>query len=380
MIVAEDLKVLAEDIAANGQVEPILLLDGKVLDGRNRQAACGLAGIKPIYADFSGVDPLSFVLSRNLHRRHLTESQRALVAAAIVDWELGINQNTADRANLPTHRAAKALSVSQRAVGSAKRIREHGAPELIEAIRAGKVSIHAGEAISELQHAEQARVIREEKKAIVAKAKEIRLEQQKVKHAVRMTIATEIANRGRETAPGKIERLFPIIYADPPWKFETHSEITGGEKSAENHYPTMEFDAICRLFKEIGDPATPDAMLYLWVTTPLKADVITEVLPAWGFRYVSEQIWNKVDIGTGYQVRDQHESLLIAKRGRGFAPLLGQAPPSLYTQKKGKHSAKPAWFAAELERIYPDLPKLELFCRSPRPGWVAWGYEAGEGE
>ncbi|MNF04480.1 hypothetical protein D3C80_2040040 [compost metagenome] len=75
-------------------------------------------------------------------------------------------------------------------------------------------------------------------------------------------------------------------------------------------------------------------------------------------------------------MRDQHESLLIAKRGNGFSPELGDAPPSLYTQKKGRHSQKPAWFAEQLERIYPELPKLELFCRDPRPGWDAWGYEA----
>ncbi len=215
-----------------------------------------------------------------------------------------------------------------------------------------------------------------EDRNVTAKSKEVRAHTQKVKHATRMTIAAEIAKRGRETAPGKIQKLYPIIYADPPWKFETHSEITGGEKGAENHYPTMEFDAICRLFKEIGDPATPDAMLYLWVTTPMKGRAITELLPSWGFEYVSEQIWNKVNIGTGYQVRDQHESLLIAKRGKGFSPELGDAPPSLYTQKKRRHSEKPAWFAEQLERIYPDLPKLEMFCREPRPGWDAWGYEA----
>lgn len=218
--------------------------------------------------------------------------------------------------------------------------------------------------------------LKAEDKRIAAESKQARAHTQKVKHAVRMTIAAEIAKRGRETAPGIIQKLYPIIYADPPWKFETHSEITGGEKGAENHYPTMEFDAICRLFKEIGDPATPDAMLYLWVTTPMKGRAINELLSAWGFEYVSEQIWNKVNIGTGYQVRDQHESLLIAKRGKGYSPELGDAAPSLYTQKKRRHSEKPVWFAEQLERIYPNLPKLEMFCRDPRPGWDAWGYEA----
>src|SRR5690606_17973850 len=67
--------------------------------------------------------------------------------------------------------------------------------------------------------------LKAEDKRIAAESKQARAHTQKVKHAVRMTIAAEIAKRGRETAPGIIQKLYPIIYADPPWKFETHSEI-----------------------------------------------------------------------------------------------------------------------------------------------------------
>lgn len=375
MIAEADLKVLAADIAANGQVEPILLLEGKVLDGRNRQAACGLAGVKPIYAEFGGSDPLSFVLSKNLHRRHLSESQRAIAAAMIVDWERGVNQATVGSANLPTRRAAEKLSVSERAVTAARRVREHGAPELIDAIRAGKVSVHAGEALSELQHAEQARIVREEKKAIVAEAKKIRAEQQKVRHAVRLTTMAMVAEKGRETSPGKIERLYPIIYADPPWKFGVYSEETGREKSAENHYPTMDTAAICNLLAQMDSPVTGDAVLFLWATNPMLPDAF-RVMQAWGFSYRHHWIWDKEVAGTGYWGRDRHELLLIGKRGNPPAPLAGTQPETVHRERKRKHSAKPAWFAEQIERLYPDVPKLELFCRSPRPGWDAWGYEA----
>ena len=375
MIAEADLKVLAADIAANGQVDPILLLDGKVLDGRNRQAACALAGIEPHYTDFGGADPVSFVLSKNLHRRHLSESQRAMAAAMIVDWERGINQTTAGAANLQARRAAEKLSISERSVFSAKRIREHGSPELIEAIRSGKVAVHTGEAISELQHAEQARVVREEKKAIVAKAKEIRAEQAKVRHAVRTATLSLIAEKGRETAPGKIVGLYPVIYADPPWRFGVWSEVTGHNKSAENHYPTMETGEICQLFADIGSPCTDDAVLFLWATNPMLLDGL-RVLEAWGFTYVHHWIWDKEVAGTGYWGRDRHELLLVGKRGDFPAPLMGTQPETVHRERKGKHSAKPAWFAEQIERLYRDLPKLELFCRSPRPGWDAWGYEA----
>lgn len=375
MIPEAERKLLADDIVTFGQRDPIILLDGMVLDGRNRQWACGFADVAPVYEQYSGDDPLNFVLSKNLHRRHLTESQRALIGAAIVDFEQGMNRHTLPTDGISMRAAASKLSISDRAIRSAKRIRETAAPELLDAIRAGKVTIHAGEAISELQHTEQARIVREEKKAIVAKAKEIRADQAKVRHAVRTTTLSLIAEKGRETAPGKIQKLFPVIYADPPWRFGAWSDVTGHNKSAENHYPTMETDAICELFADIGSPCTDDAVLFLWATNPMLLDGL-RVLEAWGFNYVHHWIWDKEEIGTGYWGRDRHELLLIGKRGNFPAPLMGTQPDTVYRERKSDHSVKPVYFAEQLERLFPDLQKLEMFCRDPRPGWDAWGYEA----
>jgi len=77
------LAELAEDIKANGLLEPIELYEEKVLDGRNRLKACELAGVAPLFATASinGSSPIAFVISKNLHRRHLTQSQRAAAAA-----------------------------------------------------------------------------------------------------------------------------------------------------------------------------------------------------------------------------------------------------------------------------------------------------------
>lgn len=374
MIPEAERRLLADDIVTFGQRDPIILLDGMVLDGRNRQWACGFADVEPIYEEYTGDDPLNFVLSKNLHRRHLTESQRALIAAAIVDWERGVNQTTAGPANLQTRRAAEKLSISERAVYSAKRIHEKGAPELLDAIRAGKVTIHTGEAISELQHSEQAKVIREEKKAIVAKAKEIRSDQQKVKHAVRMTTMGMIADRGAATAPAELGRVYPVYYFDAPWQFGVHSEVTGREKSAENHYPTMPTDDIIALMSGLIGGTNP-AVCFAWATNPMLLDAL-RVLDACGFTYVHHWIWDKEVAGTGYWGRDRHELLLIGRRGDVAAPLPGTQPETVHRERKGKHSAKPAFFAEQIERLYPGLPKLELFCRDPRPGWDAWGYEA----
>ena len=77
-----DFGLLVEDIDANGLREPILVYRGLILDGRNRLRACEIAGVEPRFVEWDGVgSPLALVLSRNLHRRHLNEGQRAIIAA-----------------------------------------------------------------------------------------------------------------------------------------------------------------------------------------------------------------------------------------------------------------------------------------------------------
>jgi hypothetical protein len=77
------LKELVADIKRNGLLHPITLYQERVLDGVHRQNACLEAGVEPRYEKFFGADPVSFVLSNNLARRHLSESQRAMIAAKI---------------------------------------------------------------------------------------------------------------------------------------------------------------------------------------------------------------------------------------------------------------------------------------------------------
>lgn len=375
MLPDAEIRELADDICTYGQRVPIILLDGMILDGRNRFAACQFAGIEPIFEEYQGDDPLGFVLSHNLHRRHLTESQRALIAAKLVDWDIGINQNTAGAANLPTRVAAERLSISERAVRAARRIHERGSEELISAIREGRVSVHAGEALSELEHEAQREVLEAEERAYLERAKEIRARRQRLRHAQRLEAMGQIAERGASTAPDKVARLYPVVYADPPWRFSVRSEVTGREKSAENHYPTMPTEEICGLLARLGGVAARDAVLFLWATNPMLLDGL-QVLQAWGFTYVHHWIWDKQVAGTGYWGRDRHELLLIGRRGEAVAPLPGTQPETVYSERKGAHSEKPDWFAEQIERLYPGIPRIELFSRAPRPGWDVWGFEA----
>ncbi|TNF22472.1 MAG: hypothetical protein EP329_28490, partial [Deltaproteobacteria bacterium] len=72
---------LAADIRKNGQQQPVWLHEGQILDGRNRLRACALAGVTPDVREWEGDDPVRWVLSLNFHRRHLSESQKAVVGA-----------------------------------------------------------------------------------------------------------------------------------------------------------------------------------------------------------------------------------------------------------------------------------------------------------
>src|SRR6516165_5355862 len=80
----EEFEAFKEDIKTKTQQEPIILYQGKILDGRNRYKACKALYRDPITEEYKGSDPLGYVLSANLHRRHLKESQRATIAANLV--------------------------------------------------------------------------------------------------------------------------------------------------------------------------------------------------------------------------------------------------------------------------------------------------------
>jgi N6-adenosine-specific RNA methylase IME4 len=102
-----------------------------------------------------------------------------------------------------------------------------------------------------------------------------------------------------------------------------------------------------------------------------------QVMEAWGFRYVSHAIWDKIHIGTGYWFRNRHELLLVGTKGDVPAPAMGDQFTSVVTIARKEHSAKPEQFLELIEQYFPHLPKIELNRRgSPRPGWDAWGNEA----
>src|SRR6516164_3396880 len=114
LLEGEPFDELVADIRANGLIEPITVYEGMILDGRNRYSACEAAGVEPHFLEYDGDDPLAFVLSMNVQRRHLDESQRAMIAARLAN--MPAHRPTDKSANLRTSQseAASKLNVSER--------------------------------------------------------------------------------------------------------------------------------------------------------------------------------------------------------------------------------------------------------------------------
>jgi predicted secreted protein len=151
------LDELAADIKKNGLREPIWTYRGQVLDGRNRLAACQKTNEKPRFQEFRGDDAgaQSFVISVNLHRRHLNESQRASIAAKLSKLEPGQRLETGKFAGLTQETAAKTLNVSERTVRAAKKVHEKGSVALNKALDAGEVSASKAASVVDRPKSEQ---------------------------------------------------------------------------------------------------------------------------------------------------------------------------------------------------------------------------------
>ena len=177
---------------------------------------------------------------------------------------------------------------------------------------------------------------------------------------------------GRCITPALPAGPFDVIYADPPWRFASNSEAKPG-RNARRHYPTMTVAEIAAL--PVREIAARDALLLMWITVP-HAHRAAEVCAAWGFRPVSQVVWVKSRIGTGYWARNRHEVLHIATRGRFPCPRPALFPDSVIVAPTREHSRKPDEVRAVLDARLGHLRRVELFARTSAPGWTAWGNEA----
>jgi N6-adenosine-specific RNA methylase IME4 len=167
-------------------------------------------------------------------------------------------------------------------------------------------------------------------------------------------------------------KLYSVIYADPAWEWETWSDKGKLLTSPDNNYATTPLDVL----KAMDVPAARDCLLAGWATVPRNPEAF-ECYSAWGFKYVSKIYWLKPSGGIGYWSQNRVEELLIFTRGNIPAPTFGsEGFPQWIEADRGEHSEKPEVFAEHITRLYPNVPKLEMFARRwTRPGWDFHGNE-----
>jgi len=159
----QELAALALDIEEHGQREPGVLYEGMVLDGWHRYLACDKAGVEFEAVEFDGDDPVAFVLSKNLHRRHLSASQRAAAVVAASNWKprgrpaekMG-NFSAADEKSISAKDMARVAEVSERTIKEAKAAHAAG---LGEEVKAGKVSAHVAAEVAKLPKAKREKAV-----------------------------------------------------------------------------------------------------------------------------------------------------------------------------------------------------------------------------
>ena len=196
------------------------------------------------------------------------------------------------------------------------------------------------------------------------KAQELKRQQ----HAASMAAAPQLPT-------GK----YRVIYADPPWKYNNSGVIvtdTGAEvyPRALKHYPDMSIAELCEIGATIKDMADDNAVLFLWVTSPLLEESF-DVIRAWGFKYKTSFVWDKIAHNFGHYNSVRHEFLLVCTRG-SCTPDVPTLYDSVVSIQRTEHSVKPEDFRRIIDDLYTYGQRIELFARRPVDGWEVWGNQA----
>jgi ParB-like chromosome segregation protein Spo0J len=215
MMATADIARLAEDIRENGQANPIVTFEGKILDGRNRYQACLLVDVDPVFAEYDGTEPLAFVVSHNLHRRHLSESQRGMVGAKLANLQKGDNQHSAIALPNPPvtqKQAAEMLNIGVDSIKRSKQVLKTGIPELQDMQMSGEVSAKAASVVAKLPEEDQRKAVLGGIAGVKAAAKKPSSEQNSDSLESAISESTEQEQSSTRQKPLKIAHAMGIFY------------------------------------------------------------------------------------------------------------------------------------------------------------------------
>lgn len=180
-----------------------------------------------------------------------------------------------------------------------------------------------------------------------------------------------------------------LLYADPPWRFAVRNRASGLGRAPDRHYPTMTTKQLCAM--PLPCELAPNANLVMWVYDPMLPDAF-QVAQAWGFdTYITVLFrWIKatdgqlrlfdpgerLNFGMGYHTRGGGcEEAWLFRRGKGLTVQRHDIRKEFYAPVR-EHSRKPDEVPGWLVDLYGDVPRLEMFARTTRAGWIPFGNEA----
>lgn len=178
---------------------------------------------------------------------------------------------------------------------------------------------------------------------------------------------------------------YDIIYADPPWQYNTYDlekrKASGATTSglAQHHYNVMTLADIKKL--PISSISKKDSVLCMWTTYPCLPEAL-EVIDAWGFKYTTCLFtWVKTNrksggyfMGLGHYTRANAEICLFAKRGKGLKRVVSNVS-QIVESPLTEHSKKPDEVADRIKTLFGEKNRIELFARREYPGFDCWGNE-----
>ncbi|MBF0400746.1 MAG: hypothetical protein HQL90_08260 [Magnetococcales bacterium] len=381
-LTVDEFGLLESSILAEGCRDPLVVWNGVLVDGHNRHEICTRHGIqfKTVERAFTDRDAVADWIDANqLGRRNLSPDAFKLllgrrynrVKKATAGAPVG-NGNAKKQLDQfdpivsipPTTQSPSAIPAQTPAVVPPKPVStaaalavQHGVGEATVK-RAAKFAAEV-ERSPRLQDAIAQNVpVLQVKRELKEEKREERRQENAAK--IQETVAT--ASQSILESDAK----FSTIVIDPPWDWSDEGDQDQLGR-ARPDYATMTLDQLM----DLKIPADDDCHLYLW-TTNRSMPKAFRLLEKWGFRYITCLTWVKPSFGMGNYFRGQTEHVLFGVRGS--LPLKRKDAGTVFHADRGPggHSSKPVGFLPLVESCSPG-PYLEMFSRSERTGWVAFG-------
>lgn len=376
-LASSEYEALKADIAKRGVLVPVERDErGDILDGHHRVRACTELGIVDypvvIRAGMTDDQKIEHVLTLNLARRHLTPAQRTELEADLRrrGWSFRRIAEKVGVSEFTVHRDVSTVRdiTVERSIGRDGRSRPATMPRSA-LVPTPPASVFA---FSEREAARAQAVIERAPPTAVVGVQDVRTLERTVKEQRREDQRESNRALVADAPPATVTtegQRFATIVLDPPWDWGDEGDADQFGR-ARPTYATMPIEDIADL--PVADLSLPNAHIYVWITNRSLPKGFA-LLERWGFRYVTMLTWVKPHFGMGNYFRGSTEHVLFGVKGS--LPLLrSDAGTHFSASRPAGHSSKPVEFAELVESCSPG-PWLEMFARSERPGWVAWGAE-----